>query len=138
MLCNLREYDVIQGTTNKQGLFQNYPYNDLGKDAFLQSNQPNIGAFGQCTHNRYSGYRKDAFSFHSPDTNFKDPYLSAKEVVIYGEQYGIGETFFQFPDKHPRHKLITNGTFLIAAVIGLAYPITQNLGKRSFHRTKKG
>ena len=136
MLCNLREYDIIQTTGNKQGLYQNYPFNDLGTESFLQSNQPNIGGIGQCNHNFYTGYRRDAFSFHSPDTNFKDPYLSAKEVVIYGEQHGLTESFFQFPDKHPKHKFVTNATFLLALTIGLGYPLTQNLGRRSWERTK--
>jgi hypothetical protein len=134
MLCNLREYDVPEGTTDRQGLYQNYPYNDLGADNYLQSNFPLVGSSEQCKHENLTGYRQDAFSFHSPDTNFKDPYLSAKEVIIYGEQYGEGNMNFEIPDKHPKHKLITDQALIIACIVGIAYPITAALGKRSYNR----
>jgi hypothetical protein len=129
MLCNLREYEIVDDTNTRQGLYQNYPYNNLGKDPFLCANKPVIGQLG-FNPAVYTNYRKDAFSFHSPDTNFKDPYLSAKEVKIYGEVWGAAANNFQLPIKHPKFKFVTDGALLAAMIMGLAVPIVANVGKR--------
>ena len=129
MLCNLREYSILDNTSNRQGLYQNYPYNNLGTDPFLSSNKPLIGQLG-FNYQNYTGYRKDAFSFHSPDTNFKDPYLSAKEVKIYGEMWGTASNNFQIPENHPNLKFVTDAALLAAMIMGLAVPLVAAVGKR--------
>ena len=129
MLCNLRVYKDPDSNVSRIGLYQNYPYNNLGTDYFLSENKPLIGQLF-FTPQPYTQYRKDAFSFHSPDTNFKDPYLSAKEVKIYGEIAGVARNNFQIPQQHPKFKFVTDSALLLAMVMGLAVPIVYNIGKR--------
>ena len=134
MLCNLRVYQPADESEERIGLYQNYPYNDLGTDSYLKSNFTDQGTSSQCDHEKYTEYKQTAFSFHSPDTNFRDPYLSAKEVVIYGENYGTAKGNFIYPEKHPKHKFVNDASLLISMLIGLVYPTTVALGKRTTKR----
>lgn len=136
LINNMREYDINTRITNRQGLYANYPYNPLGADKFLnathttyqRNDQPNY--FVQ-THEPYTGIRRDLFTFHSPETSFRDPYLSAKELKIYGESNGTVDGYFQYPDKHPKHKFVTNAAFIIAIIAGVGYAFVKMMGKRT-------
>ena len=108
ILNNMREYEIQGGTAGVQGLYQNYPYNDLTPDYYLTSNESyiNQGSFENRKGNPLTDYRKDVFSFHSPDTNFTQPFLSAQELKIYGEAYGNSQGSFEIPWRHPKNKFI--------------------------------
>lgn len=75
--------------------------------------------------------KKDLVTFHSPETNFRDPYLSAKEIKVYGELHGTMIGKFQYPKDHPRHKFITNTSFLVSAIVGIGYALLQTEGPKS-------
>lgn len=129
MFNNLREYN-IPGTTTVKGLFQNYPYNDLRADTLLTSDY-NIIKKGNANANLTSpltGYKKDMFSFHSPDTSFTKPFLSFSEVKIYEELTGTSTGSFVTPYKHPKFKVLTNFSSQLTSVIGTIAGIGNFLG----------
>ena len=75
--------------------------------------------------------KKDMLTFHSPETNFRDPFLSAKEIKVYGELQGTMLGKFQYPEDHPRHKYITNTSFLVSVIVGIGYALLQTEGTKS-------
>ena len=108
LLNNMRQHD-IPDQPGVKGLYQNYPYNDLRADHFLTSNKGFIdkGAVNNRLQYPLTEYRKDMFSFHSPDTSFSKPYISATELKVYSEVYGTSEGSFKYVYKHPQFKLLS-------------------------------
>jgi hypothetical protein len=119
MINNMRRTLFAGNSTNRQGLYPNYPYNPVGTDKFIEwlPGVPNA----QVSQNH--------FTFHSPDTSFRDPFLSAKELTLYGELVGKSEGKFEYPVGHPKHKLITDLTFFVALVGGVGYALIKKNGK---------
>ena len=91
-----------------------------------QNGQPYFG-------NDYNGdnIKRDFYTFHSPETNFRNPFLSAKELKIYGELQGQMRGRFEMPKDHPRHKFITDTTFILSAVLGIGYALIKMEGQRT-------
>lgn len=122
MINNMRRNVLPGGTTNRGGLYPNYPYNPTtgneATDKFMD--------LVPCVPNNQVSNRH--FTFHSPDTSFKDPFLSAKELAIYGEVRGLPEGKFEYPDGHPKHKLITDTTFLVAMLAGVGFAVIKKNG----------
>ena len=113
---NMREYN-IPGNTSK-GLFQNYPYNDLRDDAYLTADEQN-GKNGSpdAKNNKLSTpFKKNIFSFHSPEVTFSNPYLNASEIKIYQEHYGTTTGSFETPFKHPKFKIATDFSTIISKI----------------------
>jgi len=106
LINNMRSYD-IPGVPNAAGLFQNYPYNDLRPDPYLTPN-PQDGDDGDQNKPFLSGYKKDYFSFHSPETTFSNPFLNPVELKIYSLYSGNMTGYFENPYRHPRDSQITN------------------------------
>ena len=110
-------------------LYQNYLSNYLGTDITLSqcdetTNQGGGGA-------SYLLPKIDYFTFHSPDTNFEYPYLSAIELKLYGEKgskYNMEGRFEPVPG-HPKEKLLTNMALLIGAVVGLGIAFRSMRGR---------
>ena len=134
MLNNMYEYDIPNTISSKNGLYPNYPYNPSGDDYYINTVQTVQGLDGPTSGtdspNPASNRNKTYFTFHSPETQFKRPFLSAKEIKIYGELNAQVNGQFIEPSRHPKHKLITNLAFFISlgAAIGIAV-IAMN-GKR--------
>ena len=63
--------------------------------------------------------KKDIFTFHSPETSFRRPYLTAKEIKVYGEMHGTATGNFEEAEDHPKNKLIGDFAFVVATVLGL-------------------
>lgn len=126
IINNMGLYNIPSGVTSRQGAYPNYPYNDLRPDPFLMTIS-STGPSGVLTvnpgnvnsGNLQSNFSDTLFTFHSPETNFTNPYLSAKELKVYGEINGgvIGK--FEKSEKHPKEKLITDFSFLMAAIGGI-------------------
>jgi len=148
LICNMRKYDLTGESKNNtlKGSFANYPYNEIAKptrpDIFLSS-QKVLGT--TCDTNNtpasdaqwvYIGQEetyKDFFTFHSPDTSFTNPFLSAKEVKIHGEFNGDIVGKFEFSEKHPKHKLLTDWAFLLASFAGMAIAALEMNGERQIN-----
>lgn len=78
-----------------------------------------------------SNIKQDIVTFHSPETNFREPFLSAKEIKVYGELHGTMEGRFEWPKDHPRHKFVTNTSFVLSAILGIGYAAIQTEGEKS-------
>lgn len=155
LINNMREYNVPNGqSSGVKHLFPNYPYNETGNfnlppgigrpDPFLSTSRTSYGVcpiFGGASsgENGYNGqtlYSKYDFTFHSPDTNFTDPFLSAKELKIHGEFNGDVIGKFDKSEEHPREKLINNTAFMLSAIGGIALATLSMQGKRTVKNTQ--
>lgn len=112
---NMLQYDIPGATAGgRKGLIQNYPYNDLRPDPFLNSGTTPL---------------RDYFSFNSPETAFVKPYLGRGVYArIYKEQYGVATGVYELPYKHPKQKLITDFAFAMAALVGLGIALVSVAG----------
>ena len=152
MVNNFRDY-VIQGepvSNSIQGVYANYPFNCIVppenqftfpngilsynygyNDPYILNKRP----VGQSTPNPFDiekvnqNYIQDLFSFHSPDTSFKNPYLSTTEVKVYGQLRGLATQQFIEPLGHPRFKLLSTDVLYIALLGGLINAILKLLGE---------
>jgi hypothetical protein len=137
IINNMREYNIPG--SSKNGLMPNYPYNDLRADTYLSTTLPKTdptndsiilynpmpGGFGG-----ESYFNDKHYTFHSPDTNFSNPFLAAKEFRVYGTVSGNTIGKFDLSEKHPKEKLVTNLSFLIAGIGGIGIAIVAANGKR--------
>lgn len=140
IINNMVEYDIPDNISNQNGLFQNYPYNDLRGDEFLSTFKTRwkgfsgvYGYYSQKTGQPLTGnanypgthsftesqYLKDYFSFHSPETTFSNPFLASRELKVYQEIDGRALMQYQFVPGHPRHKMMTDLAWLMAGIAGL-------------------
>lgn len=136
IINNMHKYD-IPGSGGKQGLYPNYPYNDLRDDPFLSTTKTNTtncltspGGINNYNTMPGSDFLRDYFTFHSPDTNFNNPFLAAKEFRIYGDMSGKVQGKFDLSEKHPQEKLITDFAFVIAAIAGIGVAVLNLNGER--------
>jgi hypothetical protein len=126
LLNNMREYDIPDNTTIK-GLYQNYPYNDLRSDVYLTANEQ-TGENGTNNDAPLTRYRKDIFTFHSPDTTFNNPYLNPYSLNIYEERWGTAVGSFQTPYRHPKFKQITTQLDNALEIFVIAVAAAQAIG----------
>jgi hypothetical protein len=106
----------IQGSPSTTGLMQNYPYNDLRSDPFLNG----------------VNSTDEFFSFHSPETTIVKPYLGAGVYSkIYTEEQGLMKGVYTVPYKHPREKIITDFSFGAATIVAFGIALVSMLGKTS-------
>ena len=129
---NMRKYDIPNST--RQGLYPNYPYNDLGYDEYFHNDSDKIttgtDSYTQSI-SRFAplqGHTKNVFTFHSPELVFKKPFLNAYETRIYGQVSGKSEGQFIVSEKHPQEKLLRNSTLIFATFFGLGYGLQQIKG----------
>ena len=141
MFKNMRKYNIPDAddliNANTQGLYPNYPFNDLRDDWFhIDSNEHAEGnsTYGatKSRHDSLSGYTKDVFTFHSPDLNFRKPFLNAYETRFYGEIHGAMTGSFRHSEKHPRFKLLKNAAATISGIIGVGYAIGAVRGNENY------
>jgi hypothetical protein len=128
ILNNAGEYTIPNGISDKKGLYPNYPYNDLRTDPFLSKERVK----GGCADKGYSpmgSFRKDVFTFHSPETQFRNPYLSSSELRVYGQMNGTVTGKYEPVFKHPRHKLIRDFALIVSGLIGVGEGLLAVKGK---------
>ena len=149
MVNNLGQYDLQTGggITSRAGLYPNYPYNDIGLapnsvgDPYLcttQSSQALVD-LGQLSPLKYiTRFPRTVLTFHSPDTQFRNPFLSIKELKVYGELHSyispnsLGAVQkFEIPEKHPKFKQLTNLSAIIALISGVGLGLTKAVGNRT-------
>jgi hypothetical protein len=135
MLNNMFIYNLPSSlATPRAGLYPNYPYNPTTPDYFISTTENEFQAVGcnpELKYNPNDNISRFFFTFHSPDTQFKNPYLSTKELKVYGEINANVEGNFEFPSRHPKHKLITDLSFYIALAAGVGLGIVALNGKRT-------
>lgn len=84
-------------------LYANYPFNDLTPDYLIKKKaigtEPDPGE--QTGNDRY---RKDVFTFLSPDTSFNKNLLFTGEMLIHNESYGVSKNALRFVEPYPQLK----------------------------------
>lgn len=144
VINNMGNYTIQGATTTRKGAYANYPYNDINPDPFLhtgttQTVTPVCNIFGEnggpVIVAKQSDFSDKLFSFHSPDTNFTHPFLSVKELKCYGKYQGNPLGKFDFSEKHPREKVVSNAAFLTSLVAGLGIAYLAMLGKATMKFT---
>lgn len=130
LINNVAQYDIPNNITNRKGLYPNYPFNDLREDPFLSKNRVKGGCEGK-GYSPLGDYRKDIFTFHSPDTQFKNPFLSAYKLKLESEDYGTVTGNFEPVFKHPKHKLLRDFALFTAGVVGIGAGLLAIKGSKS-------
>lgn len=140
MINNFRTYD-IQGSTQRgrTGLYANYPFNTIkpylngndSSDYNYRYNDPFITIPDDDGNKVHQEIPSDIISFHSPDLMFTTPYLSARELKLYGIIKGYSDQNFVLPDQHPKFQMISNFAAFAAALGGLAATIISLIGKKT-------
>jgi hypothetical protein len=139
MINNLRTYQIVgqAATNNTVGLYPNYPFNTIQPEQYPGTfTDPYIQTIDEDNGNILYNYQKvprDVMTFHSPDTSFKNPYLSATELKLYGSLRGNSVQKFINPNQHPEHKLLSNAVAIVAFVGGAIEAIISLIGKRTFN-----
>ena len=141
MINNMFKYDIPG--RERTGLYPNYPFNDLRPDPYLTGVFPEDGRLRQVKRNKenkfaINTYSKNHFTFHSPDTQFKHPFLSGSEVAIYGDIVGTSEGSFIEPFKHPEHKMLADAVLLISILLGLGNAMRGLTGKTTYKNNATG
>jgi len=131
VIYNAGEYESTTAfNEERKTLYPNYPLNDLRKDPFLSLKQVKGGCEGK-DFRPMGTFRRDIFTFHSPETSFARPVLGSVlkiEAEYYGKVRGAFEPVYQ----HPKNKLIRDFAFFASAVIGIGEGILAITGKRTY------
>jgi len=105
---------------------QNFPYNQCGGDEVLLQTANTAYGRGNCdgANNpnlpKANFQRVQHYSFHSPDTQYKEPYLAPYEAKKYGFITGeLDRAIFSPVENHPRHKLPSDLSFFLSMIMGL-------------------
>lgn len=142
MLNNLRPYNIKgQGNSYRKGLYPNHPFNTIrpinpdnapplnsGNDV----NDPYVKVTDEKDNRvnvQLSELPTNFNTFHSPDTNFRNPFLSTVELKLYGNLRGNAQQSFIEPDQHPKNKLLADAVRFIIIVAGVAEAIISFVGK---------
>lgn len=133
LLNNMGEYDLPTELSDKKGLYPNFPYNDVRPNPFLSTDPVKGGCQGK-GYKPLTKFRNDVFTFHSPETQFRNPFLSATELKIHGIVSGTVTGQFDPVYKHPQHKLIRDFALIISGLVGVGIGLLAIKGKRSTHR----
>ena len=134
LLNNMAEYTIDPDISTRKGLYANYPFNDLNTDPFLSTKEVKGGCEGK-GYSPMGAFRKDLFTFHSPDTQFRDPFLNPFELKLHGEVYGTAEGKFTPAFRHPKHKLLRDFAVWVSAIVGTGVGMTSLKGKKTVSST---
>jgi hypothetical protein len=127
---------------NFRGLYANYPYNTIipigsssnSSDYNYRYNDPYIrNEYKTGITNISQNIPTDIFTFHSPDTMFRTPYLSTTEFKVYGTLNGYANMAFQEPLGHPKWQLLSNAVVAAMIIGGVIETVISMLGKRTIN-----
>lgn len=131
LLNNMGEYVIDpENDQARKGLYQNYPFNDLNVDPFLSLTEVKGGCEGK-GYKPMGTFKDNIFSFHSPETQFRDPYLSPFELKVHGEVSGRVNASFSPVYQHPEHKMLRDIVLFNAAIIGTGIGLLAMKGRSS-------
>jgi hypothetical protein len=104
--CYEQDFRETQDADPDVRLYPNYPLNDLRPDAYINSRyqypvSPNDIIFGIPDHFN-TRYRKDIFTFLSPDTTLQKAALSNTELKISGELFGNALCYHRWVNPFPK------------------------------------
>jgi len=136
IINNMRSYP--SPLSGQRVLYQNYPYNPVAP-RFGSTVDPTLsttavaGNGSNYTAVTNSDVTVNFFTFHSPDTSFYRPYLLTKELRLYTELGATNNVSGQFEEVpgHPKHKLLTDFSFIVSSIIGIAEAAFAMAGKKT-------
>ena len=140
MVNNFRTFKFVGSVRkNKTGLYANYPFNCIkplghsndSSDHNYLYNDPFIKNTNEEDEVINQSIPTDIFTFHSPDTNFRNPFLGLSEFKLYGQLSGISTQQFTEPSEHPEFRILTNAAIIPMIVGGVAAAIISLIGKRT-------
>jgi hypothetical protein len=139
IINNMFSYNLQlrENTGNLVGLYQNYPYNDLQPDPFISKSKTRTDGFNVDVPLNWEPndeIQDTLFSFHSPETNFSNPYLSSVELKLYQDLSGVADIRYQKPSRHPKNVLLKDFAAILAVIAGLGAAVIATTGKKK----KKG
>ena len=148
MLNNMRPFNIKgnAGSQDYKGLYPNHPFNTIRPvnpnggpvlNAPGQVNDPYVivtDEDGDRVNVTTADIPTNIVTFHSPDTNFRNPFLSTVELKLYGSLRGISEQQFVEPNLHPQSKLVSNLAMWMMIVTGVVEIIISKLGKRTINQ----
>ncbi len=139
MINNMVGYNLnIRDNSTVQGLYQNYPYNDLHPDFFLSKTETRTDGLNVSDPrnlNPVNDFKDTFFSFHSPETNFANPYLSSVELKLYQDIAGTATMRYQYAENHPKEVFLKDFAALLSVIAGIGIAVAATTGKKS--RTAK-
>lgn len=147
MLNNLRPYKIKGNNTGaRKGLYPNYPFNTIEATGMTGLTDPYIiydrdpndnirPAQPISPEEADRNIPSNIVTFHSPDTNFRTPFLSTPELKVYGSLSGVSTQQFIEPNKHPQAKLLANLGMWMMIVGGIIEAIIANLGRRTINQS---
>jgi hypothetical protein len=131
VIYNTGEYSLPSAfNETKKGLYPNYPLNDLRTDPFLSQRLVD----GGCQGNNYRAvgtFKRDIFTFHSPETHFNNPTLGPI-MKVEAEYAGTMNGYFEPVHRHPKAKLIRDFAFFISAMVGVGEGMLAISGKTTY------
>lgn len=108
-------------------LYPNFPLNDLRTDYYTGSYSSSTRTIlgGAITVSNSSStdnknYKKDVFTFYSPDTQFNKVSLNASELVIEAELYGDADLYFNYVNPYAGLQTQTKNDLDKVVVQGIA------------------
>lgn len=128
ILNNMGEYTIDEEVTDRKGLYANYPFNDMRIDPYLSLTEVK----GGCASKGYKPmgtFKDDIFTFHSPETQFSDPFLNPYELKIHGQLSGEVNGRFSPVFNHPEQKALRDLAIFTAAVVGAGIGLLAIRGK---------
>jgi hypothetical protein len=150
MINNMRPYKIRGNSAgSRKGLYPNHPFNTITpsqipgentgvSDPYIIYDREDLGPLGippaTPINPTIDDIPRNIITFHSPDTNFRTPFLSTVELKLYGHLSGISTQQFIEPDKHPQHKLLANLGIWMMIVGGIIEAIIASLGKRTINQ----
>lgn len=140
---------VARGVTTNMGefendlqqkvLYSNFPFNDVSPNLYISKTQPFKKHNKEYDYNPLDKFHTDKFSFYSPFGNyFGRKSLAGSYLQFETEERGTTEGYFEEVYKHPKHKLLTNYTLLVAATLGVGEALATQMGKEKTKKTRKG
>lgn len=143
LLYNMAEEQLEDCTT---GFYSNYPFNDLNTDVYIgkkwTSNPGVIKTIGSddikggvTKHNGIGTYRKDMFSYISPNINFVKNDQGA-ELILYDEIIGDIKGKFSNTDEMPKFSLPSSFYYWISSTILTGSIVAGILGSFGENATK--
>jgi hypothetical protein len=114
MINNFRTFKFKGAVRKNQiGLYPNYPFNCIkplghstdSSDHNYLYNDPYIKNTNLDGDVINQDIPTDIFTFHSPETTFRNPVLSTSELKLYGHISGISTQQFKEPTDHPEFRI---------------------------------
>jgi len=151
MLNNLRTYNIKgnEAVAGRQGLYPNYPFNTITplssllggnvsgvNDPYIKLTDTSNPSFFDDPELIDQSVPTDMVTFHSPDTNFRNPFLSVTELKVYGALTGTSDQYFQEPDKQPKSKLLADAAVFVMFIAGVIEVVIANTGKTTINLPK--